>query len=63
MPDLDTISVLCDELGISVNELLYGEHLDENYKEQADAIQAQIITFVIASAFVMLTKSICSDKI
>ena len=37
MPDLDTISVLCDELGITVNELLCGEQLDENYKEQADA--------------------------
>ena len=36
VPDLDTISVLCDELGISVNELLCGEQLDENYKEQAD---------------------------
>ncbi len=36
MPDPDTIPVLCDELGITVNELLCGEKLDENYKEQAD---------------------------
>ena len=36
MPDLDTIPVLCEELGITVNELLCGEKLDENYKEQAD---------------------------
>ena len=36
MPDLDTIPVLCDELGITANELLCGEKLDENYKEKAD---------------------------
>jgi len=36
MPDLDTIPVLCDELGITVNELLCGKQLDEHYKEQAD---------------------------
>ncbi len=36
MPDLDTIPILCDELGITVNELLCGEHLHDNYKEQAD---------------------------
>ena len=30
MPDLDTIPVLCEELGITVNELLCGEKLDEN---------------------------------
>ena len=36
MPDLDTIPALCEELGITVNELLCGEKLDENYKEQAD---------------------------
>ena len=36
MPDLDTIPVLCAELGITVNELLCAEHLDEDYKKQAD---------------------------
>ena len=36
MPDLDTIPILCDKLGITVNELLCGEQLDKNYKEQAD---------------------------
>ena len=36
MPDLDTITMLCEELGITVNELLCGEKLGENYKKQAD---------------------------
>lgn len=36
MPDLDTIPVLCDELDISVNELLCGEHLKDDYNKQAD---------------------------
>lgn len=36
MPDLDTIPVLCDELDISVNELLCGERLNDNYNKQAD---------------------------
>lgn len=30
MSDLDTIPMLCDELGITVNELLCVEQLDEN---------------------------------
>ena len=34
MPDLDTITVLCDELEISVNELLCGEQLDETTKNR-----------------------------
>ena len=34
MPDLDTISVLCDELEISVNELLCVEQLDETTKNR-----------------------------
>lgn len=36
MPDLDTIPLLCDEPGITVNELLCGKHLHDHYKEQAD---------------------------
>lgn len=37
MPDLDIIPSLCDELGITINELLCGENLcDDNYKTQAD---------------------------
>ncbi len=36
MPDLDMIPVLCEELGITVNELLCGGKVGENYKEQAD---------------------------
>ncbi len=36
MPDLDTIPILCEELGITVNELLSGEQLNEKYKERAD---------------------------
>ena len=36
MPDLDTIPVLCNALDISVNELLCGEHINENYDKQAD---------------------------
>lgn len=36
MPDLDTIPDLCNELGITVNELLCGEHLRDDYQQQAD---------------------------
>ena len=36
MPDLDTIQLLCDELDITVNELLSGERLGEDYKDKAD---------------------------
>ena len=36
MPDLDTIPALCGELGITVNELLCGEHLHDDYQKQAD---------------------------
>ncbi len=36
MPDLDTIPILCNELGITVNELLSGEKLSDNYNKQAD---------------------------
>lgn len=36
MPDLDTIPVLCDTLGISVNELLSGERLRADDMAQAD---------------------------
>ena len=31
-----TIPILHGELGITVNELLCAEHLDEDYKKQAD---------------------------
>lgn len=36
MPDLDTMPVLCNELGITVNELLSGEKLSDDYNKQAD---------------------------
>ena len=36
MPDLDTIPPLCEELGISVNELLSGTYLKDDCHKQAD---------------------------
>ena len=37
MPDASIMLELCDLLGISVNELLTGEHITmENYKEKAE---------------------------
>lgn len=36
MPDLDTIPALCSELGITVNELLSGEGLTDQYGKEAD---------------------------
>ena len=36
LPDASIMLELCELLKITVNELLCGEKLDENYKEQAD---------------------------
>ncbi len=44
MPDLDTIQLLCDELDITVNELLSGERLGEDYKDKADENVMDVFT-------------------
>ena len=47
MPDLSLMKALCDELGISVNELLSGEKIEsENYQEkfEENIINTMLIT-------------------
>ena len=60
MPDLDTIPVLCEELGITVNELLCGEKLDENYKEQADE---NILDVFVVNKSINKRKLLCDSLI
>ena len=43
MPELSLMQPLCRELGFSVNELLSGETLDDDYREKAEQNLLQLI--------------------
>lgn len=59
MPDVSLFTSLCDSLGITLNELLAGEHIaDEKLKEKSEEVLMEVIKSKKSSVFIQIMSSI-----